>query len=128
MDDERDKILNILKDKNGKEKNGKDIVSNGKKDGPSKHKRLISLDIIRGFTIALMIFVDDVGHEYPRINHSPWDDVTLADFVMPWFLFIVGTAMAFSFRKFLWDRESKCKGTWYALKRVIKLYVLGVII
>ena len=95
---------------------------------PSKHKRLQSLDIVRGFTIALMIFVDDVGAAYPHLNHSPWNNITLADFVMPWFLFMVGCSMAFSFRKFKVNYESKVQGTKYALTRAMKLYLLGVLI
>ncbi len=95
---------------------------------PSKHKRLQSLDIVRGFTIALMIFVDDVGQAYPHLNHSPWNNITLADFVMPWFLFMVGTSMAFSFRKFQRNYETKVQGTKHALTRALKLYLLGVLI
>ena len=33
---------------------------------PSKHARLASLDVVRGFAIALMIFVDELGGEFPR--------------------------------------------------------------
>lgn len=30
-------------------------------------ERLASLDVVRGFSVALMIFVDDVGDAYPHI-------------------------------------------------------------
>lgn len=46
----------------------------------------------------LMILVDDAGGIFPAINHSPWDGVTLADFVMPFFLFIVGVSLAFAYK------------------------------
>ena len=98
---------------------------------PSKHRRLKSLDIVRGFTIALMIFVDDLSDNkdgYPHINHSPWNNITLADFVMPWFLFMVGCSMAFSMRKFKLSHEAKLSGTKYAFMRAIKLYFLGVLL
>ena len=62
--------------------------------------RLGSLDAVRGMTVCLMIFVDNVGDWLPHVNHSPWDDVTLADFVMPFFLFMVGCSMALSFSKY----------------------------
>ena len=52
--------------------------------------RLGSLDAVRGMTVCLMIFVDNVGDWLPSVDHSPWDDITLADFVMPFFLFMVG--------------------------------------
>jgi predicted acyltransferase len=32
------------------------------------------------------------------MNHSPWDGVTVADFVMPFFLFIVGVALALAYK------------------------------
>ena len=67
---------------------------------PSNHPRLRSLDVVRGFTIALMIFVDETGGAYPHINHAPWNGLTLADFVMPWFLFMAGTSLSFSLRKY----------------------------
>jgi len=75
-----------------------------------------------------MVFVDDVGGEWPHLNHSPWDDFTLADFVMPWFLFMIGTSMAFSFRKYMTNDETKKAGTKYAFVRALKLFFLGVLI
>lgn len=45
-----------------------------------------------------MILVDDAGEAYPRIDHSPWNGCTLADFVMPFFLFIVGVAIALALK------------------------------
>ena len=34
--------------------------------------------------------LDDAGGLIPALNHSPWNGLTLADYVMPFFLFIVG--------------------------------------
>ena len=45
-----------------------------------------------------MVFVDDAGGVFPSINHSPWNGVTLADFVMPFFLFIVGVALVLAYK------------------------------
>ncbi|KAH1259869.1 hypothetical protein GmHk_02G003140 [Glycine max] len=38
------------------------------------------------FFMFLMILVDNVGRAFPSLNHSPWFGVTLADFIMPFFL------------------------------------------
>ena len=47
-------------------------------------ERLVSLDAVRGLTVAVMIFVDDAGGWLGGIiNHSPWNDVTFADFGKP---------------------------------------------
>jgi uncharacterized membrane protein len=45
-------------------------------------ERLVSLDALRGLTVATMIFVDFLGNWiYPSVvNHSTWDGTTLADF------------------------------------------------
>ncbi|XP_021912147.1 heparan-alpha-glucosaminide N-acetyltransferase [Carica papaya] len=64
-----------------------------------KPKRVASLDIFRGLTVALMILVDDAGGEWPVIGHAPWNGCNLADFVMPFFLFIVGMAIALAFKR-----------------------------
>lgn len=55
----------------------------GRAGAPPRGGRLASLDVVRGMSVALMIFVDDVGEAYPRIDHSPWNGITLADYVMP---------------------------------------------
>uniref|UniRef100_A0A1D1ZBT7 Heparan-alpha-glucosaminide N-acetyltransferase n=1 Tax=Anthurium amnicola TaxID=1678845 RepID=A0A1D1ZBT7_9ARAE len=65
----------------------------------SKSKRVAALDAFRGLTIVLMILVDDAGGAYERMDHSPWNGCTLADFVMPFFLFIVGVAIALAFKR-----------------------------
>ena len=93
---------------------------------PKAHVRLASLDIVRGFAVALMVFVDELGEAYPYINHSPWNNVTLADFVMPWFLFMVGTSLSLSLRKF--EGERRAAGTRFVLWRTLKLVAMGVLL
>ena len=46
----------------------------------------------------MMILVDDAGGAWPGINHAPWFGVTVADFVMPAFLFIIGVSAALAFK------------------------------
>ncbi|WCJ22285.1 hypothetical protein M5689_004380 [Euphorbia peplus] len=89
---------------------------------PPRNQRLISLDVFRGLTVALMILVDDYGGAFPSINHSPWFGVTLADFVMPFFLFGVGISIALVFKKI----PSKSVAAKKVILRTIKLFLLGV--
>lgn len=49
-----------------------------------------------------MVLVDDAGEVFSRIDHSPWNGCTLADFVMPFFLFIVGVAIALALKVFIY--------------------------
>ena len=48
-----------------------------------------------------MIIVEDIGGLIPKISHSPWDGATLADFVFPFFLFVVGISLAFAYKVLL---------------------------
>ncbi|KAK1292028.1 hypothetical protein QJS10_CPB17g01317 [Acorus calamus] len=66
---------------------------------PPKTKRVASLDIFRGLTVAMMVLVDGAGGEWPAIGHAPWEGCNLADFVMPFFLFIVGMAVPLSLKR-----------------------------
>lgn len=68
--------------------------------GGTKPGRLVSLDAFRGLTIAGMILVNNPGtwaHVYPPLLHAPWHGWTHTDLVFPFFLFIVGVAMVYSF-------------------------------
>jgi len=61
--------------------------------------RVLSIDILRGITIALMILVNDAGdwtHVYRQLEHSPWNGCTLTDLVFPSFLFLVGASTILS--------------------------------
>jgi predicted acyltransferase len=68
--------------------------------------RLISLDVLRGMTVAGMILVNSAaGMKYgaeadvaPILLHVSWDGLTLADLVFPGFLTMVGIAIPFSLR------------------------------
>jgi heparan-alpha-glucosaminide N-acetyltransferase len=90
-------------------------------------QRLMSLDVFRGLTIAVMILVDDAGSTFGNaINHSPWNNITLADFVMPSFLFIVGLSMSLSFKKILGPAAPrKTNILKKATIRSIKLFLIG---
>ncbi|CAJ1969921.1 unnamed protein product [Sphenostylis stenocarpa] len=88
------------------------------------NQRLASLDVFRGLTVALMILVDNVGRAFPSLNHSPWFGVTLADFVMPFFLFVVGVSIGLVFKKV----SSKPNATKKVVLRTIKLFLLGLLL
>jgi len=64
-------------------------------------ERIISVDIFRGLTIALMILVNTPGtweFVYPPLRHADWHGYTPTDLVFPFFLFIVGTSIVFAYR------------------------------
>ena len=69
---------------------------------PVKSNRLISLDALRGFTIAAMVIVNDPGiweNVYRPLLHAKWNGCTITDLVFPFFLFIVGVSIALAYSK-----------------------------
>ena len=64
------------------------------------HQRLLSLDILRGITVAGMILVNNgYGPSFEMLGHSQWNGMTPCDLVFPFFLFIVGVSLYFSLVK-----------------------------
>lgn len=59
-------------------------------------RRIEALDAFRGLTIAGMIFVNYGGAGYAIFEHKPWNGITLADFVFPFFIFAMGASIALS--------------------------------
>jgi len=91
--------------------------------------RYLALDAFRGFTVALMILVNMPGswaYVYTPLLHAPWHGCTLADLVFPFFLFIIGSAMYFSFqnRKVL----TKTNQLNSIIKRGFTLFSIGLIL
>ncbi|XP_043715028.1 heparan-alpha-glucosaminide N-acetyltransferase-like [Telopea speciosissima] len=84
--------------------------------------RLASLDVFRGLAVFLMIFVDYGGSVLPFIAHSPWNGVHLADFVMPFFLFISGVSLSLVYK----NVSNKVQATCKAMMRAAELFLLGI--
>ena len=64
-------------------------------------KRIKSVDLLRGITIAAMILVNtpgDWGSVYAPLLHAEWHGLTPTDLVFPFFLFIVGISIYFAYK------------------------------
>jgi len=82
-------------------------------------QRLLSLDILRGITVAGMILVNNGwGESYEMLQHAKWNGMTPCDLVFPFFLFIMGISCYLSLVK------SEFKPTPKVLRRIIKRTVL----
>jgi predicted acyltransferase len=93
-------------------------------------RRLTSLDAFRGITIAGMILVNNPGSWrdlYGLLGHAHWHGWTPTDLVFPFFLFIVGVAMAYSFHRRLAEGQSRLVLLKQVVRRTIILFVLGLI-
>src|ERR1700680_1134640 len=68
--------------------------------GPPPLKRLLSLDVVRGITIAFMIMVNNNGGpgSWHFMNHAEWNGLTPTHLVFPTFVFVVGVSVVFAFQ------------------------------
>lgn len=90
-------------------------------------QRLLSLDILRGITVAGMILVNNGwGESFEMLGHSKWNGMTPCDLVFPFFLFIMGISCYLSLVK------SEFKPTPQVIRRIVKrtvlLFVIGLFI
>ncbi len=84
-----------------------------------ENKRLLSLDILRGITVAGMILVNSGwGDSFEMLGHSAWNGMTPCDLVFPFFLFIMGISCYLSLVK------SEFKPTPKVIRRIVKRTVL----
>ncbi|XP_019633914.1 PREDICTED: heparan-alpha-glucosaminide N-acetyltransferase-like [Branchiostoma belcheri] len=99
-----------------------------KSESASKPRRLKSLDTFRGMCLCIMAFVNYGGGGYWFFDHSVWNGITVADLVFPWFMWIMGTSTALSFRGL--QRKATPKVTIFlkVVRRTITLFLLGLFI
>lgn len=93
--------------------------------------RLVSLDAFRGLTIAAMLLVNDPGswsYVYGPLRHAEWHGWTPTDLIFPFFLFIVGVAMTFSFGKRRREGKDRRALLGKAARRALVLFALGLLI
>lgn len=102
---------------------------------PAAAVRLSSLDIFRGLTIVLMFFVNLSANRdaFPEwFGHAGWNGGRhgqwLADYVFPWFLFAVGTAVPFSMHSGRGRAQSVTRRIFSAARRGLVIYLLGQLI
>lgn len=88
-------------------------------------KRLLSLDILRGITVAGMILVNDAGGplSYAPLQHSAWNGMTPCDLVFPFFLFMVGISTYISLGKSGFQSSPRLIGK--IVKRAVLIAVIG---
>ena len=107
---------------------------------PSVKERFLSLDFFRGLTMFLLIGESTLLYEHLRdprlagtilyaigtqLDHHPWAGLRFWDLVQPFFMFIVGAALAFSVAKREERGESRAAITKHVIVRSLTLLVLG---
>jgi predicted acyltransferase len=95
-----------------------------------KKNRLLSLDVFRGMTIAGMILVNNPGTWeaiHSPLRHAEWHGITPTDFIFPFFLFIVGTAIPLALGKRIEEGVTRAV-YWKILRRSAVIFLLGLFI
>jgi predicted acyltransferase len=93
-----------------------------------KAPRLLSLDVFRGLNICLMIIVNNGSAKpFAQLEHSVWNGWTLTDLVFPFFLFITGVSLTFSFSSRL-DGHSRMQQLPHILRRTAIIFAIGLLI
>ena len=104
-------------------------------------QRLASLDILRGFDLFLLVFLQPVFVALARqmnmpfldsilyqFDHEVWEGFRFWDLVMPLFLFMTGASMPFSLSKYIGTTGSYWPVYRRILKRVFLLFIFGMIV
>jgi len=94
-------------------------------------KRLISVDVFRGLTIAAMILVNYPGsydNTYAFLEHSHWNGIAPVDFIFPFFIFIVGVSIALSFSKQIAAEKPRIEMVKKILIRSLEIWAIGLFI
>jgi predicted acyltransferase len=93
-------------------------------------KRFLSVDFMRGATVAFMIVANnpgDTANVYSALIHARWHGWTLVDFIFPLFLFLVGVSLPLSVRRDA--ARAGDGGVWpHALRRAALLFALGLFV
>jgi len=93
-------------------------------------QRLLSLDVLRGITIAFMIMVNNNGGpgSWWFMNHAPWNGLTPTDLVFPTFVFVVGASIVYAFHARKKKGATRKELAWHTVKRAVILFLLGMVV
>lgn len=95
----------------------------------TKSKRLLSLDVFRGITIAGMILVNTIVlSPYKILEHAKWNGCTLADLVFPFFLVVVGISLVLSLSKQRAAGASESHIVYKVFQRTLIIFILGMLL
>jgi predicted acyltransferase len=97
---------------------------------PKPVHRLLSLDVLRGITIAFMIMVNNNSGpgSWRFMNHAAWNGLTPTDLVYPTFLFLVGASIVFAVEARLARGATRAELAWHTVRRAGILFLLGIVV
>ena len=106
-------------------------TSQKKKAKLRRMPRLLSLDVLRGLTIAAMVMVNNPGswsHVFPPLRHAVWHGWTFTDLVFPFFLWMVGLSLTLSFARRVEQGADRRQLYLHTLRRGALIFGLGLLL
>ena len=93
-------------------------------------QRFLSLDVVRGITIAFMIMVNNNGGagSWRFMNHAEWNGLTPTDLVFPTFVFVVGVSVVFAFAARLARGATRAQLAVHTIQRAVILILFGIVV
>ncbi len=91
-------------------------------------ERILSVDVFRGLTMAMMILVNYPGswsYVYQPLTHSDWNGITPTDFIFPFYIFIVGISVVLSYSRQMEAGKPRKEMIKKILVRGLKIYAIG---
>jgi predicted acyltransferase len=97
---------------------------------PNPVQRLLSLDVLRGITIAFMIMVNNNGGSgsWHFMNHAEWNGLTPTDLVFPTFVFVMGISIVFAFHARMKRGATRAQLAVHTVQRAVILILLGIFV
>ena len=92
--------------------------------------RLLSLDVVRGITIAFMIMVNNNGGSgsWLFMRHAAWNGLTPTDLVFPTFVLVMGISVVFAIESRLARGATRRQLARHAVQRAVILCLLGIVV
>src|SRR3954468_22989243 len=93
-------------------------------------RRLLSLDVARGITIAFMIMVNNNGGSgaWGFMKHAEWNGLTATDLVFPTFVFVMGTSVVLAIEARLARGATRRQLVRHTVQRAVILCLLGIVV
>ncbi len=82
--------------------------------------------LLHRFSLVIMIFVNYGGGGYWFFAHSKWNGLTVADLVFPWFVWIMGVSLVFSFSGR--SQDPLWRKLYQIVRRTVILFGLGLLL
>ncbi len=92
--------------------------------------RLLSLDVLRGLTMAAMVLVNDPGSGavFTQLDHAEWNGATFTDMIFPCFMVMVGVSTTLSFAARLNRGATHGSLALHTVRRGALIVLLGVLL